>query len=487
MQKNYIAPLIYTNDKLLINDIEKYLQNTSNLASIHGAEWYLKNIRKAQLTQLINTGYMFYMTMNALPKLIDSNSDSQKRLTTQDIYHQYVHNYFQEAKNSLARIPERYAKILELSSAGDFEDLSDKLGEYMAAKLHLEQKMRLHEESELFQLIGYNNKVDFRHQRCSKLLSLIPAKIEVTRQKMTDCEVSERIAVGFKHDTQKNYYLVQAILKQVNNEGTKLPNLLAAYSIIKDVSLVRLLVINLRRNVHWQEQLLRAIYSTRFDKSSNAIIYAANAITLLVAANYVFSGEDLHGVSINGADLRGGLFEYTNFNNADLTGVDMTSCSMKGAQFISTIMTRVSLGIYPDLLGHSNRISSCSFSYDGNKVVSGAWDDTLKIWDAHSGEELHTLTGHFDGVISCGFSLDGTKVVSGSKDKTVKVWNVHSGQELCTIMGHSGGITSCSFSHDGTKVISASWDNTVKIWDVYSGEELRTLTGHSAWVSSTLR
>lgn len=231
LQKNYIAPLNYTDDKVLKQAIQKYLENNSNLFSKYDVEWYLKNIHKAQLTELVSTGYMFYIIMNTLPKLLEFHP--QQRLTASDIYQQYVQNYFQEAKEHLALIPKQYDKILELSSARNFEDLSDKLGECMAAKLYLEQKVRLHEDSALFQLLGYSNNIDFNHQRCSRLFSLIPAKVEVTRTKTDSGEITERIAVGFKHDTLKNYYLVQAIFKQVNQKDSGRPNILAAHSIIK--------------------------------------------------------------------------------------------------------------------------------------------------------------------------------------------------------------------------------------------------------------
>jgi len=38
-----------------------------------------------------------------------------------------------------------------------------------------------------------------------------------------------------------------------------------------------------------------------------------------------------------------------------------------------------------------------------------------------SGEELQTLTGHTAGVWSVAFSPDGQRIVSGSWDKTVKI------------------------------------------------------------------
>ena len=31
---------------------------------------------------------------------------------------------------------------------------------------------------------------------------------------------------------------------------------------------------------------------------------------------------------------------------------------------------------------HSNVISSVAFNKDGDKIVSGSWDKTIKVWDA---------------------------------------------------------------------------------------------------------
>ena len=37
------------------------------------------------------------------------------------------------------------------------------------------------------------------------------------------------------------------------------------------------------------------------------------------------------------------------------------------------------------LRGHSGEVYTCAFSPDGSTVLSGSWDNTLKLWDVGSG------------------------------------------------------------------------------------------------------
>ncbi len=136
------------------------------------------------------------------------------------------------------------------------------------------------------------------------------------------------------------------------------------------------------------------------------------------------------------------------------------------------------------LRGHLDEVTSVAFSPDGQRIVTGSWDSTAKVWEAASGRELLTLKGHSGGISSVAFSPDSQRIVTGGGDNTAKVWEAASGRELLTLKGHNAGISSVAFSPDGQRIVTGSWDHTAKVWDASSGKELLTLKGHSDGIRS---
>ncbi|MDW8030108.1 MAG: WD40 repeat domain-containing protein, partial [Armatimonadota bacterium] len=118
------------------------------------------------------------------------------------------------------------------------------------------------------------------------------------------------------------------------------------------------------------------------------------------------------------------------------------------------------------LTGHTDSVTSVSFSPDGQILASGSWDKTIKLWRVSDGSLIGTLTGHTNWVRSVSFSPDGQILASGSNDKTIKLWRVSDGSLIGTLTGHTFWVTSVSFSPDGQILASGSWDNTIKIWQV---------------------
>jgi WD40 repeat protein len=130
------------------------------------------------------------------------------------------------------------------------------------------------------------------------------------------------------------------------------------------------------------------------------------------------------------------------------------------------------------LEGHDGGVLALVFSPSGEKVASGSWDGTIRLWDAITGEERQKLEGHDDAAMAVAFSPDGKTLASGSNDKTVRLWDLALGQQKQRLERHDDMVQSVAFSPDGKIVASGSNDKTIRLWDAATGKPRHRLVGH---------
>ncbi len=139
------------------------------------------------------------------------------------------------------------------------------------------------------------------------------------------------------------------------------------------------------------------------------------------------------------------------------------------------------------LTGHKLQVNAVAFSPQRELLASASHDKTVRIWQIQNGKYnlLTTLLGHTWAVLTIAFSPTNQNLLAtGSGDNTIKLWDVHTGELISTLSGHSWSVVAVAFSTDGEMLISGSWDKTVKIWQISTKSEITSLVGHTDSVSS---
>ena len=103
------------------------------------------------------------------------------------------------------------------------------------------------------------------------------------------------------------------------------------------------------------------------------------------------------------------------------------------------------------------------------------------IWEKDA--DVFTLSGHTGLVGSVCISNDGNTIVSGSNDNTIKIWSIKDETDVKTLSDHTSYVYSVCISNDGSTIVSGSDDQTIRIWGI-DGTLIRTLSGHTNSVRS---
>ncbi len=106
-----------------------------------------------------------------------------------------------------------------------------------------------------------------------------------------------------------------------------------------------------------------------------------------------------------------------------------------------------------------------AFSHDSQLLAGAGADQSIHIWDVAAGQEKQVLRGHAKPVFRVAFSPDDLRLVSASLDHTFKIWDVVTGMEMLNVPAHDLAVFGLAFSPDGRRLVSSGADGLIRIWD----------------------
>jgi serine/threonine protein kinase/WD40 repeat protein/tetratricopeptide (TPR) repeat protein len=131
------------------------------------------------------------------------------------------------------------------------------------------------------------------------------------------------------------------------------------------------------------------------------------------------------------------------------------------------------------LKGHDAEVVRVAFSHRGDLLASTSWDDTARLWDPATGEQLVS-----SGPMSAPdewplhFTPDDRRLAFvRQRDGNATFWDVAGGRECGTLYGHLAagkGPWHVDFSPTGRLMASGSGDG-VRLWDMVAGREVAFL------------
>ena len=80
-------------------------------------------------------------------------------------------------------------------------------------------------------------------------------------------------------------------------------------------------------------------------------------------------------------------------------------------------------------------------------------------------------------VLGAAFNGDESRILTWSGDNTARLWDAATGQEVVAPLRHEGTWSGAAFNGDESRILTWSGDNTARLWDAATGQEVVRRSG----------
>ncbi|MEV2213183.1 helix-turn-helix domain-containing protein [Streptomyces sp. NPDC050997] len=186
---------------------------------------------------------------------------------------------------------------------------------------------------------------------------------------------------------------------------------------------------------------------------------------------------------------------------------DGTLLAVTSMDHTTTVWNTDTGKLLTELPRSGREVLAAVFDRTGTRLVTGGWDDTLRVWDLNSRRVVHSRTAEnawgialapegrgllassgqdntvtlrtwpglkvlrhsprvsTDSVFDVAFDPTGRLLASSGRDHVVEIWDTRTRKTVARLYGHTAPVLRVAFSADGRRLVSASRDGSVRVWE----------------------
>lgn len=367
----YVQNYVEINEKELKGQVKLKQLSEEWLTSKH----YLQKIAEMTgLKELIQTPLMCRFILEALPQLAktQNNNDQIIKITRTQVYEAFLLRWtHQQIDKQLTAMDDNQVWIV---------------GQKIAAQLFLENR------SVQIDLSSSKFSFDIK-QGCYQLQPHSWDwffQVNAERQSLP-LQETQKGQFKFLHLSIQEFLLARHLYQQlINAEDLKDLdwNRWVLTVDIRDRPILYFLAGFLQQDPKLQIKLFQMIEQSKTDRTQARA--AANAITVLNAAEVNLSSKDFQDIAIPDADLSGVIADSTHWNNSDLNGVNFEGAWLRGGQFEQAEMANLRLSEYVPFSEKNNQIREFCLSPDGKILIIHVAKE-IKFYDIKTRQLLKTI------------------------------------------------------------------------------------------------
>lgn len=122
------------------------------------------------------------------------------------------------------------------------------------------------------------------------------------------------------------------------------------------------------------------------------------------------------------------------------------------------------------LIGHQAGVNAVAFTSDGQRLISGDDQGTLRVWDVAAGSEIRKWNADKESVECLAICPDGKRLLTGGLSGAVCLWEIETGKRVWRAAAHLM-VTSVAVAPDGqTALTTGGLEGTVALWTTATGK-----------------